>query len=65
MPKLRCAGCNTKLGLMKFTCKCSNNFCVNCLLPEKHNCTYNFKKEGKKVIEKNNPAIIQSKVPPI
>lgn len=63
--KVRCKNCKVKLKLMVFTCKCNHNFCIGCLQPEKHNCTYDFKTEGKKRIEEKNPIVINSKVPTI
>ena len=65
MPKPKCHHCKIKLSLMKFRCKCENIFCLKCLLPETHNCTFNYKLEGKHLIEKKNPAVINSKVPSI
>ena len=65
MTKVKCKQCKTKLGLMIFTCKCQNVFCLNCLLPEKHNCTFDYKAEGKKNIEKRNPVVVNHKVPSI
>ena len=40
--------CNKKLStteLITCKCKCDNNYCLIHRLSEKHNCTYNFKKE--------------------
>ena len=55
----RCIVCNKKVGIMPFTCKCSstNLFCSQHRLPEYHNCTYNWIKEGKEKIMKENPVI--------
>ena len=36
---LRCAGCNKKLGLMRYPCRsCQGELCVSCRLPEDHSC---------------------------
>ena len=43
-------------------CKCSKCFCIEHLLPEKHNCTFDFKKDGKEKIKQNNPRIINDKI---
>ena len=43
----RCYICRKKLGLMSFTCKCSDKlFCVEHQLPELHNCSFDFKTDG-------------------
>ena len=59
-----CDHCNKKIkGLIKYKCKCEyNTLCSSCRLPETHDCKFNFKAEGKKIIENNNPKIIAQKV---
>ena len=49
---------------MPFTCKCSsiNLFCSKHRLPEYHNCTYDWFKEGKEKIIKENPLITTAKL---
>lgn len=61
--KPRCAfiGCRTKLTLLDMECKCKNKYCIIHRLPENHNCKYDFKTEGKLLIEKNNPIIVNEK----
>lgn len=64
--KLRCAKCNKKLGvIMIMKCHCENIFCAQHRYAEAHNCTYNFKMEGKKIIAKENPQVIAQKLPKI
>ena len=58
--KLRCACCNTKLGLIYFTCKCGNKYCQKHLNPHSHNCSFNNKESCQKQIEKNNPQMKSS-----
>ena len=49
--------------LMPFTCKCGyTQLCTKCRLAEAHNCTYDYKKEGHKILIKNNPIIIKPKI---
>ena len=57
--KQKCSNCKKKMGLMKYECKCSNMFCIKCLQPENHNCSYNFKLEGKKKL-KNDMIVVSS-----
>lgn len=61
--KPRCSfiGCNTKLSLLDLECKCKNKYCLLHRLPEDHNCSYDFKTEGKLLIKKNNPTIVNDK----
>ena len=43
-------GCNKKIKLTDFACKCKNFYCKNHKLPELHNCNYDYKKDIKKKI---------------
>jgi len=63
--KLRCAMCNKKLGLLGFECKCGKMFCSSHLLAEYHNCTYDFKTEQCKRLEKSLVKVVHEKVPVI
>jgi len=36
-------------------CKCSHTFCLIHLNPHSHNCTFDYLKERRELIEKNNP----------
>lgn len=64
--KLRCAECNKKLGvIMIMKCHCEKLFCAQHRYAEAHNCTYNFKMEGKKILAKENPQVIAQKLPKI
>ena len=48
--KTRCAldGCNKKITLVDYACKCANTYCRGHRVPETHNCTYDFREEHKK-----------------
>lgn len=64
--KLRCAECMKKLGvIMIMKCHCEKLFCAQHRYAEAHNCTYNFKTEGKKMLAKENPQVIAQKLPKI
>ncbi|KAF2320699.1 hypothetical protein GH714_030223 [Hevea brasiliensis] len=39
----RCTCCDNRQGLMGFSCRCGNMFCVYHRLPEDHSCTFDFK----------------------
>jgi hypothetical protein len=58
----KCVVCNKKLGLIPFKCKCEESFCSMHRAPEDHKCTYDFKREAKEWLEKNNKACITSKL---
>ena len=68
--KKRCMVCNKKLGLMIFTCKCSNIedlndkriFCVSHMHPESHDCTFNHKDMSKELLTKKLVKVINEKV---
>ena len=62
--KVKCHHCNTKLGMIIFECKCGYKFCSAHLNAHSHNCTFDYAKERKGQIEKNNPKIC-IKVPSI
>ena len=53
--KTRCGvnGCKKKLDMMVATCKCGYTSCFMHREPTLHNCTFDYKSEGKKDLEKN------------
>ena len=55
--KQKCHFCKKKLGLIVIKCKCGHIYCQNHLNAHSHNCKYDYKKEKKENIEKNNPKI--------
>ncbi|XP_038115743.1 uncharacterized protein LOC6035027 [Culex quinquefasciatus] len=64
--KLRCAQCNRKLGvIMIMRCHCEKIFCAQHRYAEAHNCSYDFKLEGKKLLERENPLVVAQKLPKI
>ena len=64
--RMRCFLCSKKLGLASnYTCRCGKNFCGKHRYPETHTCTYDFKTEGRKLLEKNNPLVVAPKLPKI
>lgn len=66
--KPRCAlpDCNKKLTLTNtFSCRCQMEFCPNHRHPEWHSCTFDYKTEGRRLLEKANPIITLPKLPKI
>lgn len=49
---IRCVQCKKKLGIMSYTCKCEQLFCISHLPPQEHHCNYNFKKDAQVAIQK-------------
>ena len=55
--KPKCQFCNCKLGMISFTCKCGMLLCQKHLNPHSHNCKFDYVKEKKDLLEKNNPKL--------
>lgn len=60
--KNKCYNCNKKLGLIVFDCKCGNKYCSKCRQAEIHNCSYDYIKEGRDILEKENPKLSAKKI---
>jgi hypothetical protein len=60
----KCESCKKKkLGALPFSCRCGlNQLCITCRYPESHDCKYDHKKEGRILLEKNNPQVIGLKL---
>mmetsp|Transcript_16993 Transcript_16993/g.18972 ORF Transcript_16993/g.18972 Transcript_16993/m.18972 type:complete len:139 (-) Transcript_16993:42-458(-) len=58
--KNRCWGCNKKVGLLGFACKCSYIFCAKHRFADDHACDYDHKKEGIAELIKQNPLLAES-----
>ncbi|CAI9093850.1 OLC1v1029439C1 [Oldenlandia corymbosa var. corymbosa] len=56
-PSNRCACCNKKVGVMGFACRCGDTFCGLHRYPEKHDCGFDFKGQGRQAIAKANPVV--------
>ena len=63
-PKRCCAeGCKKKLSLTDFACRCGKIHCSMHRQAELHACTYDYKKDGLKVLEKQlGEAVIAKKL---
>jgi hypothetical protein len=60
--KRKCAVCKKKLSLLDFGCRCGNLYCSIHRLPEQHNCSFDYEKMGKEILDKNNPMVVNDKV---
>ncbi|KAK3594871.1 hypothetical protein CHS0354_005944 [Potamilus streckersoni] len=62
----RCFVCGKKTGLASsYQCRCGNNFCATHRYAESHECTFDYKTEGRKLLEQNNPVVSAPKLPKI
>ena len=67
-PKPRCSetSCRKKLNITNgFPCRCQKVFCAKHRHPEIHNCTFDYKEEGRKLLERANPIVTFPKLPKI
>ncbi|KAK9103539.1 hypothetical protein Sjap_020793 [Stephania japonica] len=60
--KNRCPCCNKKVGLLGFKCKCGSTYCGDHRYPEKHECSFDYKKVGRDQLEKANPVVKAAKL---
>lgn len=64
--KTRCTYCRKKIGLVTtHVCRCGNSFCATHRYAETHHCNYDYKTEGRKFLEQNNPLVLAPKLPKI
>ena len=48
----KCYHCSKKLTIVNnYNCRCTNNFCIKCRLPELHNCTFDHKTFEKNILK--------------
>ena len=60
--KKRCAICKKKLSILDFGCRCGNLYCSVHRLPEQHNCSFDYEKMGKDILDKKNPLVTNEKI---
>ena len=58
----KCPICDKKLKLTNLICKCNIIYCNLHTPPEMHNCSFDYKKLGKQLLEKKNPKILTEKL---
>lgn len=61
---MKCFICKKNVGLIGFQCKCDKekHFCALHRHAEQHNCTFDYKKEQKDKIKRENPIIESDKI---
>jgi hypothetical protein len=61
----KCEFCNKRYVTFanSFSCRCAfNKLCAKCRLPEAHNCKFDWKNFGRKILIEQNPVIITPKL---
>ncbi|XP_067938748.1 uncharacterized protein [Watersipora subatra] len=58
----RCTSCKKKVGLTGFECRCGGLFCSTHRYSDKHDCQFDYKKQGEELIRKNNPVVVGEKL---
>lgn len=58
----RCYGCNKKVGLMGFRCRCGDMFCSEHRYSDRHDCSYDYKAAGREAIARENPVVRAAKI---
>ena len=59
--RIGCQNCKRKT-LLKITCKCELTVCFDCRYPELHDCKFDYQKEAKEKLTKDNPIVISEKL---
>lgn len=61
--QLRCDQCNRKLNLSNnYRCRCGRLFCAQHRYSEVHNCSHDYKTEGRLILERQNPLVVAEKL---
>ena len=60
--KNKCGMCSKKTGIFDYACQCGLVHCKAHRLPEKHNCSFDFKAHSKELLTRLNPKIMSKKI---
>ena len=58
---IKCAFCKKK-ALILISCRCKKDFCAKHKDPEIHNCKFDYKKQGREKLKKENPKVVNDKM---
>ncbi|GMH19001.1 hypothetical protein Nepgr_020842 [Nepenthes gracilis] len=58
----RCSGCQRKVGLTGFRCRCGELFCAEHRYSDRHDCSYDYKAAGREAIARENPVVKAAKI---
>lgn len=60
---LRCEQCNRRLNISNnYTCRCGRLFCAQHRYSEMHNCSHDYKTEGRIILARQNPLVVAEKL---
>lgn len=62
MESQRCIVCNKKVKIHVIACRCKQYLCGVHVSPECHECSFDYKEYGRRLLEKQNPKIIPEKI---
>jgi len=60
--KKKCGVCKKKLGLTGFECRCGKYYCGIHRYSDQHNCPFDYKSDGRKLIAAQNPTVRGEKI---
>lgn len=60
--KSRCWKCKKKAGLFPIECRCGYVFCMKHRYASTHACDFDYRKEGREMLEKDNPPVVADKI---
>lgn len=59
----RCCQCRKKLTISNnYLCRCQKHFCSTHRYSEAHNCSYDYKEEGRRLLQQENPQVMAEKI---
>ncbi|KAG0467962.1 hypothetical protein HPP92_017290 [Vanilla planifolia] len=58
----RCSGCQRRVGLTGFRCRCGELFCGEHRYSDRHDCSFDYKTAGRQAISRENPVVRASKM---
>ena len=56
-----CQNCRRKT-IITMICRCHMIVCITCRHPEDHKCKFDYQKEEKEKLKKDNPVIVSEKL---
>eukprot|EP00178_Gracilaria_changii_P012272 TRINITY_DN34774_c0_g1_i1.p1 TRINITY_DN34774_c0_g1~~TRINITY_DN34774_c0_g1_i1.p1 ORF type:complete len:148 (+),score=10.50 TRINITY_DN34774_c0_g1_i1:116-559(+) len=58
----RCFSCKKRVGLTGIKCKCEYVFCGKHRYAEAHECTFNYKQQGREILKDQLPVVAAQKI---
>ncbi|MFS7978898.1 putative transcription regulator A20-like family [Helianthus anomalus] len=58
----QCSGCRKRVGLTVFRCRCVDLFFSEHRYSDRHDCSYDYKTDGREAIAKDNPVVKAAKI---